>query len=487
MFRIRTPDTHKPLFVANSVLEEYAENRVDTLHTKNLLHLGEDRYLTTLVLKHFGSYKTIFVRDAKAMTAAPEDWGVLLSQRRRWINSTVHNLYELINTPGLCGFCLFSMRFIVFIDLLSTVIAPVTMVYLIYLIVIVAVDNGTVPLTSLIMLVAIYGLQAIIFLLRRRFDMLIWMLIYIIGLPIWTFFLPLYAFWHMDDFSWGNTRVVMGEKGQKIITHDEGTFHPSEIPQQTWHSYEEELWEKNSARSIGSMLLDKMADEQRSRAGSNYAPSLYGAQPLTHRASPSYGHSPSGSMAFGGSRMGSQTNLAGGGYFNQHPTGYDLVGRHSSYSIVGDNMVQQYQQQGPRSGYATPVSMYGMPTFPSQAPVNVNYSPSPYGSRANSMYAMPVQQPNSPHYQQSGGGGSPSGRSTPGGGLEMPLIDTTIRGFLPPDEVIARDIRTIIMSSDLATVTKKTIRARLEEKYQKSVTEKKTFINETIDTVLAEV
>lgn len=117
MFRIRTPDTHKPLFVANSVLEEYAENRVDTLHTKNLLHLGEDRYLTTLVLKHFGSYKTIFVRDAKAMTAAPEDWGVLLSQRRRWINSTVHNLYELINTPGLCGFCLFSMRFIVFIDL----------------------------------------------------------------------------------------------------------------------------------------------------------------------------------------------------------------------------------------------------------------------------------------------------------------------------------------------------------------------------------
>ena len=108
MFRVRTPDTHRPLFIANSVLEDYAENRVDTLHTKNLLHLGEDRYLTTLVLKHFSNYKTIFVRDAKAMTTAPEDWGVLLSQRRRWINSTVHNLYELLSTPGLCGFCLVS-------------------------------------------------------------------------------------------------------------------------------------------------------------------------------------------------------------------------------------------------------------------------------------------------------------------------------------------------------------------------------------------
>ena len=104
----RTPDTHKPLFIANAVVDDYSENRVDTLHTKNLLHLGEDRYLTTLVLKHFGNYKTTFVRDAKAQTAAPEDWGVLLSQRRRWINSTVHNLFELIMTPGLCGFCLVS-------------------------------------------------------------------------------------------------------------------------------------------------------------------------------------------------------------------------------------------------------------------------------------------------------------------------------------------------------------------------------------------
>jgi chitin synthase len=109
MFRIRSPDTHRPLFVANRVVDDYAENRVDTLHTKNLLTLGEDRYLTTLVLKHFGNYKTVFVRAGKALTAAPEEWSVLLSQRRRWINSTVHNLFELIKTPGLCGVFLVSI------------------------------------------------------------------------------------------------------------------------------------------------------------------------------------------------------------------------------------------------------------------------------------------------------------------------------------------------------------------------------------------
>jgi hypothetical protein len=129
MYRLRTPDTHKPLFVANQVIQDYSENRVDTLHMKNLLHLGEDRYLTTLLLKHFPNYKTQFVRDAHAYTVAPEEWKVLLSQRRRWINSTVHNLAELVFLDRLCGFCCFSMRFIVFIDLLSTIIQPVTVAY----------------------------------------------------------------------------------------------------------------------------------------------------------------------------------------------------------------------------------------------------------------------------------------------------------------------------------------------------------------------
>ena len=129
LYRLRTPDTHKPLFISNQLLHDYSENRVDTLHMKNLLHLGEDRYLTTLLLKHFPTYKTQFIRDAHAYTVAPDDWKVLLSQRRRWINSTVHNLGELAFLDQLCGFCCFSMRFVVMIDLVSTIIQPITVGY----------------------------------------------------------------------------------------------------------------------------------------------------------------------------------------------------------------------------------------------------------------------------------------------------------------------------------------------------------------------
>ncbi|KAK1215120.1 hypothetical protein PQX77_022292 [Marasmius sp. AFHP31] len=148
LYRLRTPDTHKPLLISNQVIQDYSENRVDTLHMKNLLHLGEDRYLTTLLFKHFPLHKTQFVRDAHAYTVAPDDWKVLLSQRRRWINSTVHNLGELIFLDQLCGFCCFSMRFVVMIDLISTLIQPVTVVYLTYLIVRVTRDPRAIPLKS---------------------------------------------------------------------------------------------------------------------------------------------------------------------------------------------------------------------------------------------------------------------------------------------------------------------------------------------------
>lgn len=75
------------------------------------------------MMKHFPTYKMKFTPDAIARTVAPSRWNVLLSQRRRWINSTVHNLVELIALPELCGFCCFSLRFVVFIDLLGTIVS----------------------------------------------------------------------------------------------------------------------------------------------------------------------------------------------------------------------------------------------------------------------------------------------------------------------------------------------------------------------------
>jgi chitin synthase len=251
MYRIRASDTGKPLFVSKEVVEGYSTNRVDTLHMKNLLHLGEDRYLTTLLLKHHSKYKTKYLMRAHAWTIAPNNFKVFLSQRRRWINSTVHNLIELIPLSQLCGFCCFSMRFVVFLDLLSTIVQPVIVGYIIYLIVLLATNNSVVPITAFLLLGAIYGLQAIIFILRRKWEMIGWMLIYMVATPIFAFGLPLYAFWYMDDFTWGSTRVVTGEQGQKVVVSDEGKFDPSMIPRKRWEEYQAELLDVQTQSQYG--------------------------------------------------------------------------------------------------------------------------------------------------------------------------------------------------------------------------------------------
>ncbi|KAJ2856150.1 hypothetical protein GGI22_003905, partial [Coemansia erecta] len=255
MYRIRSVEG-KPLLISKEVIGDYMENKVDTLHKKNLLHLGEDRYLTTLMLKHFPYYKNKFNAEAQCVTNAPDSWKVLMSQRRRWINSTVHNLFELVFLPQMCGFCCFSMRFVVFIDLISTVIMPATLIYLAYLVYQLTNPDSTTSYISLYLLAAIYGMQALIFILKRQWQHIGWMIVYLLAIPYFTFVLPLYSFWHFDDFSWGNTRVVVGESGRKhVYVVDNEKFDTSTIPVRKWSDYEQELmWESGTQSQYGSDL-----------------------------------------------------------------------------------------------------------------------------------------------------------------------------------------------------------------------------------------
>jgi chitin synthase len=308
MYRIRAADTGKPLFVSQEVVEAYQEIRVDTLHTKNLLHLGEDRFLTTLLIKFHAKYKTKYTMRAKAWTVAPDSWAVFMSQRRRWINSTVHNLIELIPLTQLCGFCCFSMRFIVFLDLLSTVVQPVIVVYIGYLIYSVVYTPEVVPVTAFILLGAIYGLQAVIFIVRRKWEMIGWMIIYIIATPVFACGLPLYAFWHMDDFSWGNTRVVTGDSGQKVVVSDEGKFDPASIPKKRWEEYQAEMWEQHTTRDDRSEISG-YTYATRKPFGGSVAGSEYGgmppSRPMSHLDVPRYGNSSRMSLAQSGYGMDS--------------------------------------------------------------------------------------------------------------------------------------------------------------------------------------
>ncbi|KAI0158393.1 chitin synthase [Pestalotiopsis sp. NC0098] len=328
MYRIRAAETGKPLFVSKDVVDNYATIRVDTLHMKNLLHLGEDRYLTTLLLKFHSKYKTKYISRAHAWTIAPDTWQVFLSQRRRWINSTVHNLMELIPMAQLCGFCCFSMRFIVFVDLLSTVVQPVTIAYIAYLIVEVATKSTIIPVTAFIMLGAIYGLQALIFIFRRKWEMIGWMILYILAIPVFSFGLPLYSFWHMDDFNWGNTRVVAGERGKKVVVTDEGKFDPASIPRKKWEEYQAELWDAQTARDDTRSEVSgySYATKQGAAVTEYYAGSHNGS---THGLIPPYNMGGAGHMSrmslAPSEMMGNRMSQYGGSQFFNNPQEMEMA------------------------------------------------------------------------------------------------------------------------------------------------------------------
>jgi chitin synthase len=194
----------------------------------------------------------------------------------------------------------------------------------------------------------------IIFIIRRKWEMIGWMIIYIIATPIFAFGLPLYSFWHMDDFSWGNTRVVTGERGQKFVVSDEGKFDPASIPKKKWEDYQAEMWEQHTMR-----------DDRSEVSGYTYA---------TRKP-------------FGGSVAGSE-------YGGMPPS--------------------------------RPMSHLDLPRYTSQS--RVSLAQSGYGSYEN--------------------------------GIEMSQAAN-----LPADEVIHQEIRDILSTSDLMTVTKKSVKAELERRY----------------------
>lgn len=115
---------------------------------------------------------------------------------------------------------------------------PAVVIYLGYLIYRISSHSGPFPLISIVLIASVYGLQALVFILRRQWQHVGWMIIYIAAYPIHSFLLPIYSFWNMDNFSWGNTRRVLNERnGKQIVAEEDGIFDYKDIPMETWASY----------------------------------------------------------------------------------------------------------------------------------------------------------------------------------------------------------------------------------------------------------
>jgi len=468
MYRLRTADKGKPLIISDAVISEYSDCFVDTLHKKNLLSLGEDRYLTTLMTKHFPFMQYKFIPDAYASTAAPETWSVLLSQRRRWINSTIHNIAELVWLKEMCGFCCFSMRFVVFIDLFGTIILPATCGYLGYLIYRVATHTGQFPVISIAMIAGVYGLQALVFILKRQWQHVGWMIIYLLAFPIYSFVLPVYSFWNQDNFSWGNTRIVIGEKGNKqvVAVEDEG-FDPRSIPLQRWDDYAL----ANNLPGRRGIPVEKVYDGYDEQYEMDDMKSVYSS--VKPASTILTGFPPRGAPYMppqSPAPFGPQRQSVYSTPYSDHPAAM----RHQSVMSLGGGL--QDRAQSPFQDYPQAVShrpsMAMMPS--SDNLIGVAGTPSP------------MQHPNASRASIGFTGGA---RSPIGPDAAMRPVSTFDfqRGNSGPDDVmIVEAIQSCLREVDLDTVTKKQVRALVEQRLQTELAgERRTFLDRMIDSELA--
>lgn len=460
MYRLRTADKGKPLLISDAVIHEYSDCYVDTLHKKNLLSLGEDRYLTTLMTKHFPYMSYKFIPDAYASTAAPETWSVLLSQRRRWINSTIHNLAELMWLKEMCGFCCFSMRFVVLIDLAGTIILPATCGYLGYLIYKVATHSGQFPLISIIMIAAVYGLQALIFILKRQWQHIGWMIIYILAFPIYSFVLPVYSFWNQDNFSWGNTRIVIGEKGSKqVVAVDDEGFDPRSIPLQRWDDYAT----SNNLPGRRGAPVEKNYENYEDTYEMDDMKSMYSSV------------KPASTILTGfpqrGPYMAPQSPAFRQSIYSVAQPYTDAHAAHAARQSMSASPYQDFPGQAPHSQRP---SMAALPMHHSSGDL-LSGSPSP----------MQMQ-----HSRSSTNIGFTGGARPPLGAADLARPVSTFdfqRGNQGPDDMtIVEAIQSCLREVDLDNVTKKQVRALVEQRLQTELAgERRTFLDRMIDAELA--
>jgi len=163
----------QPLFACDYVYNRYSKNdaEIETLHDKNLYKLGEDRMLTTLLLQKFPRMNLKYVPEAHCHTIVPEKFSVLLSQRRRWVNSTFHNMLYLLRV-GLGGICCCSMKFIVILDMVGTLILPSSFLYVAIILYNSTVRGSQLPTITLLVFAFSVLVQLIDPLLRLKLSYL---------------------------------------------------------------------------------------------------------------------------------------------------------------------------------------------------------------------------------------------------------------------------------------------------------------------------
>jgi chitin synthase len=336
---------------------------------------------------------------------------------------------------------------------------------------------------------------------------------------VYSFFLPVYSFWCMDDFGWGNTRLVIGEgKDKKVIVNEDDKFDDSMIPLKRFSG----MW---SSEAPGAAILIISFIEYEAEAWETQTHhtgvSGYPGSRSPSRAPGSRSRSPDG---FGGSQAGDY-------YRDTNKVKPQRTGGSRLRSQPSNSNMSQYGQQQSMSQFAAPqlpfMPFAGGPgsvagsDYGGQMPMGM-----PYQQTGGSMYGMMMPQHTGSVYGMPPPsmmgmgmyGGADGSQSVVGGpSMARPMstfsMATSVNAFAgpsqnanPTDDELFNALRIYLSTQDLMTVTKKwvpfvvssryldsnlhafrTAREAIASRFPKAdLSTRKDFLNESIDKILSQ-
>jgi len=191
--------------INKNIIDNYTKE-ANGLYEKNLLELGEDRFLTVLIIQEHSEKKLSYISDAISYTNVPNSFKVLLCQRRRWTNSLIVCLALLaIKPPVQSFFRHVKMYLVIIMELFIIFLLPIViLIGLINSIISLSIQGFSVMpvvITSVIIL-----LNLLISLAVLRFDMAIRFFPFFTYLPVFSIIIPIYSILNLDNLNWGKTR-----------------------------------------------------------------------------------------------------------------------------------------------------------------------------------------------------------------------------------------------------------------------------------------
>ena len=180
----------------------------DSMCTENIVQLGEDRYLSALLLRRFPESRLLYTVKTHCYTSVPGNFKTLLCQRRRWTNSLIHCHHFLLENPPVTSWWKrLRLFYVIIVELWAAYVLPAIMTVGGVLLVLGFIHFQPLP-WFLAFLIACM-LQSLLFaIFTLRVDMIVFWPAYFVLIPFFSIVVPLYSLWNSDSLDWGLTRPV---------------------------------------------------------------------------------------------------------------------------------------------------------------------------------------------------------------------------------------------------------------------------------------